>query len=147
MLFELVLAAGMATAPVEAIEAVPVATGLRRPWSMAFLPEGDILVSEKEGGLMRISPDGAKHPIAGMPDDLVDDFQGRGDNSGLFDVVLHPDFTGNRRIYFTYASQGADGLTTHLATARLIDDRLADVRALFEATPRSAERFHYGGGL
>lgn len=144
MLFELMLAAGMATAQVET---VPVATGLKRPWSMAFLPGGNFLVSEKEGGFVRIEPDGAKHPIAGMPGDLIDNFQGRGDNSGLFDVVLHPDFASNRRIYFTYASQGTDGVTTRLATARLVDDQLAEVRSLFEATPRSNERFHYGGGL
>lgn len=154
MLFELILAAGLATAPVERVpvktvpvNTVPVATGLRRPWSMAFLPDGEFLVSEKEGGLIRVGPDGVKHPVAGMPADLVDTFEGRGDNSGLFDVVLHPDFASNRRLYFTYASQGADGLTTGLATARLLDDRLSEVRPLFAATPRSAERFHYGGGL
>jgi glucose/arabinose dehydrogenase len=144
MLFALMLATGLATARVEA---VPVATGLRRPWSMAFLPQGEFLVSEKEGGLVRIEPDGSKHPIAGMPDDLANTTQGRGDNNGLFDVVLHPDFASNRRIYFAYASRGADGTTTRLATALLRNDRLTDVRPLFDATPRSDERFHYGGGL
>lgn len=146
MLFELLLAASMATTTVH-VEAVPVATGLRRPWSMAFLPRGDFLVSEKEGGLVRVEPDGTKHPIAGMPDDLDNAAQGRGDNVGLFDVVLHPDFATNQRLYVTYTSRGDGGTTTRLATARLLDDRLVDLRPLFDATPRSEERFHYGGGL
>lgn len=144
MLFELMLAASLATARVDT---VTIAAGLKRPWSMAFLPQGEFLVSEKEGGLIRIAPDGTKHPIAGMPDDLENAAQGRGDNVGLFDVVLHPDFTSNRRIYFAYTARGAGGTTTRLATARLLDDRLADVRPLFDATPYSDERFHYGGGL
>lgn len=144
MLLELMLAANMAMARVET---VPVATGLRRPWSMAFLPQGDFLISEKEGGLVRVTPGGGKYPIAGMPDDLENAAQGRGDNVGLFDVVLHPDFARNHRIYFTYTSRGAGGTTTRLSTARLLDDRLVDVRPLFDATPRSSERFHYGGGL
>jgi len=144
MLFELAMITAMASAKVET---TTIASGLRRPWSMAFLPDGDFLISEKEGGLVRVGPEGAKHPIAGMPADIDNVVANRGDNSGLFDVVLHPGFTSNRRIYFSYASRGADGSTTRLATARLVDDRLVDVRSLFEATPRSAERVHYGGGL
>lgn len=144
MVFALALAASIATPQ---IETTTVATGLKHPWSMAFLPGGDLLVSEKEGGLVRVIADGTKFPIAGMPDDLDNVRQTRGDNSGLFDVVLHPEFSRNRRLYFAYASKDPAGATTRLATARLLDDRLVDTRVLFDATPRSGERFHYGGGL
>jgi glucose/arabinose dehydrogenase len=129
------------------IETATVATGFKHPWSMAFLPDGHFLVSEKEGGLVRVAPDGAKFAIAGMPEDVDRIRLTRGDNSGLFDVALHPDFAQNRRLYFAYASKDSAGTTTRLATARLLNGRLVDVRVLFDATPRSQERFHYGGGL
>lgn len=129
------------------VDTTTVATDLKHPWSMAFLPDGQFLVSEKEGGFVRVTPDGENFQIAGMPKDIDGVRRTRGDNSGLFDVVLHPDFAENRRLYFSYASEDSTGTTTRLATARLLNDRLVDTQVLFDATPRSQERFHYGGGL
>lgn len=114
---------------------------------MAFLPGGDMLVTEKDGGLVRVAPDGSKRQIAGLPADLDNVRQDPRDNSGLFDVVLHPDFAANGRIYFSYSGKGPGGTATHLATARLAGDALEDVSTIFAATPYSADRFHYGGAL
>jgi glucose/arabinose dehydrogenase len=141
------VAALAAQAAVPAIDLVTVATGLRHPWSMAFLPGGDFLVTEKDGGFVRVTGTGTLVPVTGAPADLDNVRQLAGDNSGLFDVVLHPRFADTRRLYFAYAAKGDDGTTTRLATARLVDDRLVDTATLFDATPRSAVRHHYGGGL
>jgi glucose/arabinose dehydrogenase len=85
------------TAEVMRIRVVPVARGLVNPWSLAFLPDGTLLVTEKEGRL-RIIRDGVldPKPVPGVPEVRV---QGR---SGLLDVVLHPQFAANRFLYFTY---------------------------------------------
>lgn len=85
------------TAEVMRIRVVPVARGLVNPWSIAFLPDGAMLVTEKEGRLRIIRNDVLDpKPIAGMPAVRV---QGR---SGLMDVVLHPQFASNRLVYFSY---------------------------------------------
>lgn len=131
--------------PAIAIE--PVASGLRHPWSVAFLPDGDFLVAEKNGGLMRVDAAGGLHAIDGLPAGVDTTQQLPGDNSGLFEVALDPDFADNRRLYFTYASRVDAATTTRLARAELHGDRLAAVTPLFDATPRSAARHHYGGGL
>lgn len=140
---------GAPPAPVSpiAIERVTIASGLRHPWSLAFLPGGGMLVTEKDGGLVRVGADGAVTAIAGMPDDLDNVRQDPRDNSGLFDIALHPDFAANGLLYLAYASRGAGGTTTRLIRARLEGDRLTGVESLFEATPRSGDRFHYGGAL
>ena len=85
------------TAEVMRIRVVPVARGLVNPWSLAFLPDGTLLVTEKEGRL-RIVRNGVldPKPIPGVP---VVRVQGR---SGLLDVLLHPQFAANRFIYFSY---------------------------------------------
>ncbi len=77
------------TAEVMRIRVVPVARGLVNPWSLAFLPDGTLLVTEKEGRL-RIVRDGVldPKPVPGVPAVRV---QGR---SGLLDVLLHPQFAG-----------------------------------------------------
>ncbi|MEP7304008.1 MAG: PQQ-dependent sugar dehydrogenase [Acidobacteriota bacterium] len=85
------------TAEVMRIRVVPVARGLVNPWSLAFLPDGTMLVTEKEGRLRIIRGDVLDpKPVPGAPSVRV---QGR---SGLLDVVLHPQFASNRFIYFTY---------------------------------------------
>jgi glucose/arabinose dehydrogenase len=85
------------TAEVMRIRVVPVARGLVNPWSLTFLPSGEMLVTEKVGRL-RIIRNGVldPKPIPGVPAVRV---QGR---SGLMDVVLHPQFASNRLVYFSY---------------------------------------------
>ena len=110
-----------------------VAKGLDRPWSLAFLPDGRLLVTEMAGRLLVIGTDGAKTPIAtgGLPPV----FQ-RGGTIGLMDVALDPAFARNGLIYLTmgHGEEGANG--TRLARARLENDRLEDVRVLFSSTPK-----------
>lgn len=130
--------------PVATIE---VARGLKHPWGMAFLPHGRILITEKDGGLKLVGSTGKIEDIAGLPADIDNVRQNPRDNSGLFDVALHPRFADNRLVYLAYASKGDGGSTTKLVRARLEGSRLVDVRTLFEAAPRSLDRFHYGGGL
>jgi aldose sugar dehydrogenase len=85
------------TAEVMRIRVVPVARGLVNPWSLAFLPDGSMLVTEKDGRLRRIRNHALDPtPVAGVPAVRV---QGR---SGLMDIVLHPQFTSNRFVYFSY---------------------------------------------
>ena len=123
---------------------VPVAEDLVQPWSMAWLPSGDMLITEKPGRL-RMVRDGQLLPeaIPGIPEVL---YKGQG---GLFEVVPHPDFNDNQWVYLTFAKPNAnevdDGSTTAIARGRLQDDRLTNVVELFAA---QASGFgHYGGKL
>lgn len=120
---------------------VPVAEGLVTPWSMAFLPNGDMLVTERPGRL-RIVRDGELVPgsVAGVPEVYA---RGQG---GLLDVVPHPDFASNRLLYISYSKpQGDDASTTAIIRARFENDRLNDVEELFVAN--SAGRGHYGSRI
>jgi glucose/arabinose dehydrogenase len=89
-----------------AFEVVTVAQGLQNPWSLAFLPDGRMLVTEKPGHLRVMTPDGKmSEPVAGLP---PVDSRGQG---GLLDVSLHPDFATNRLIYWSFSEPaGPDGV-------------------------------------
>lgn len=101
------------TAEVMRIRVVPVARGLVNPWSLAFLPDGSMLVTEKEGRLRIIRNDVLDpRPIPGTPTVRV---QGR---SGLMDVLLHPEFATNRLIYFSYLKPVGSERQTALTVAR-----------------------------
>ncbi len=79
-----------------------VAGGLEFPWSIAFLPSGEMLVTEREGRLRVIDADGLREaPVSGLPEDILIERQG-----GLLDVALAPDFADSRTIYFSYAEGG-----------------------------------------
>jgi glucose/arabinose dehydrogenase len=120
---------------------VTVAEGLERPWSMAFLPGGDMLITEKPGRL-RIYRDGAllPNPVQGTPEVFT---QGQ---AGLLDVVPHPDFENNRLLYLSYSKPLADGeSTTAVIRGRFENDRLTNVEEIFEAVTRG--RGHYGSRL
>jgi glucose/arabinose dehydrogenase len=118
------------------VRAVSLADGLRYPWGLAFLPNGEFLVTEQDGRLFRISADGSERTaIAGVP---AVQAIGQG---GLLDVAADPDFAQTQRIFFTYSGGGArGGANTNLASARLESDRLTDVQVLFDGEP------DYGGG-
>ncbi len=116
--------------------------GLEHPWSLAFLPDGRMLVTERAGRLRYVAADGVPDPtpIAGLPEAVTERGQG-----GLHDVVLHPDFGRNRLVYLAYSGRGAGGYGTELARARLDGHRLADVEVLFRALPKSRGGRHFGG--
>lgn len=121
---------------------VTVAEGLENPWSMAFLPSGDMLVTERPGRL-RIIRDGTllPDPVEGVPEVLA---EGQG---GLLDIALHPDFSGNRMIYLSYSKPIGDGseATTAVARGRFENDRIAGLEEIFVAESRG--RGHYGSRL
>ncbi|KAA1171956.1 PQQ-dependent sugar dehydrogenase [Marinobacter salinexigens] len=119
-----------------------VARGLEHPWSLAFLPDGDILVTEREGRLRRIHQNQlVKAPVAGLPDLVV---SGQG---GLLDLQLHPDFESNHTLFLSYAHRTAQGMTTRVAKATLEGNRLVDVSVIFEALPRSGTSRHFAGRM
>lgn len=131
-----------ADAPSAAYTITPVAGGLDHPWSIAFLPGGDMLVTERPGRL-RIIRDGKllPDPVPGVPDVYVKS------QAGLFDVVLHPDFVNNQTIYLTYASGTTGANATTVARARLEGDALLDVKVIFKAAPSKDTAVHFGGRM
>ncbi len=121
---------------------VRVAQGLEQPWSLAFLPDGRMLVTEKAGRL-RLVREGKldPRPIEGLPRVTV---HGQG---GLHDVVPHPQFEKNRLVYLAYAARGEDGVGTELARSRLAGDRLEEVQVLFRQSPKGRAGQHFGGRI
>jgi len=125
---------------------VTVADGLEHPWSIAFLPDGNMLVTERPGRL-RIVRNGVldPEPISGLPPLWYLD----NGNSGLLDVALHPNFESNRLIYFTYGKPSADGSQGTLAAARGRFDgrRLSDVEDIFVANSWGSVPDHIGSRI
>jgi glucose/arabinose dehydrogenase len=119
-----------------------VGAGLEHPWGMAFLPDGGILVTERPGRV-RLVRDGQvdPRPIEGLPD-IASSGQG-----GLLDVALHPEFSDNRWVYFSYSARGDGGIGTEVARARLVDHRLEDLEVLFVMQPKSRGGRHFGSRL
>lgn len=120
-----------------------VAEGLEHPWSLAFLPDGSQLVTERAGRLRRIqNGDLQEEAIEGLPELVV---SGQG---GLLDVVLHPDFEDNQTLFLSYAHKTSrEGMTTRVAKAKLDNDQLSGVEVIFEALPRSNTSRHFAGRM
>jgi glucose/arabinose dehydrogenase len=121
---------------------VTVVDGLVQPWTIAFLPTGDMLITERPGRL-RIVREGKLLPqaVEGVPP-VVHSSQG-----GLLEVMLHPNFASNRFLYLTYSKPIGDGRqsTTALVRGRFENDRLTGVQQLFESI--SQGRGHFGGKI
>ncbi len=117
-----------------------VATGLERPWGLAFLPDGRALVTEKAGRLRIVGTDGKLgEPLAGVP--AVD----TGNQGGLLDVAVDPAFAQNQTIFFSFAQPRGDGQNaTAVARARLGAKGLEDVRVIFQQQPAMASGHHFG---
>ncbi len=127
-----------------------VIDGLKHPWSIAFLNETDVLITEKDGDLLRVDlQTGNRVAMKGLPEDLVDSIRMKDfrDNSGLFEVLLHPNFKENQWIYLSYAAENKKGTTTKVIRARLLTDSLAEIKTIFVADPYREDLFHYGGGM
>jgi len=125
--------------------------GLNKPWSIVFLSETKALVTEKNGDLVKIDLERkSKKVIKGFPTDLTDSIGAIhfGDNSGIFEIILHPKFNENQKIYFSYAAKKPGvGKTTKFVSARLLNDSLAAIEPILIAEPFSYINYHYGGGM
>ena len=129
--------------PAERFEVEEIGPPLAAPWSLAFLPDGSFLVSEKHGGLRRIGPGGqATPPMAGGPPNVL-----RKSDSGLHDVVLDPDFAANRTIYLAFAEGTEESNRTAIWKARLDGDRMVDGRVIFRVNEAKKAPSHPGGRL
>lgn len=117
-----------------------VATGLDVPWGIAFLPDGDMLVTERSGQLFRFSKGILKSIISGVPEVMA---QGQG---GLMDIVLHPKYNENGWIYISYSKKSPDekGGNTAIIRAKLKGDALVEVQELFKAMPDTKSGVHFG---
>lgn len=117
-----------------------VAKGLDVPWGMAFLPDGDMLVTERSGQLFRFGVGKLKAIISGVPEVFA---QGQG---GLLDIVLHPKYQQNGWIYISYSKKGPGGVgsNTAIIRAKLRDNQLVDQQEIFKAMPNPTTAHHYG---
>jgi glucose/arabinose dehydrogenase len=119
-----------------------VVGGLQHPWAVAFLPDGEMLVTERPGRLRRVV-DGRllPEPVAGLPRVYA---AGQG---GLLDVALDPDFARSGLVYLSYADNAPSGNTTRVARAKLGDDGLRELVVIFEGEPRARTTHHFGSRL
>jgi glucose/arabinose dehydrogenase len=119
-----------------------IARGLDHPWSMAFLPDGSMLVTERVGRL-RLIKGGSLLPqaISGVPSVHT------GSQAGLFDIVLDPNFARNNIVYLTYASGTKAANGTKVARARFDGGSLQDLQVIFTAMPLKDTDNHYGGRM
>lgn len=119
--------------------------GITIPWGMDWLPNGDMLVTERSGSLFVVrNGEIVGEPVAGLPDDIYARGQG-----GLLDVRVHPDYENNGWIYFTYSSSSGegDGANTALIRAKLENNSLNSIQTLYKATPNSTRGQHYGSRI
>jgi glucose/arabinose dehydrogenase len=121
-----------------------VAQGLSHPWAIDFLPDGTMIVTERDGKMRLVSKAGGLgEPFSGLPDVDV------GGQGGLLDVALHPNFARNRLIYWSYSEAGQGGNSTAVARARLSEDgtTLVDIQVIFSQKPKVPSRQHFGNRL
>lgn len=131
-----------ATAQVPAYEIETVATGLEHPWSMAFLPDQRLLVTERAGRLRVIDRDGGvSAPVEGLPEIFV---SGQG---GLFEVLLAEDFERSGTVFISFAHGDERANHTQVIRARFDGSRLLDVTPIFTSQPAKAGDAHFGGRM
>lgn len=145
--------AGQARAPAvqtkTPLQVTEIASGFNKPWALAFLPDGRMLVTEKAAGALRIVDANGRisPPATGLPPSLN---QGQG---GLLDVALSPDFAQSGLIYWSYAEPRDGGSGTAVARGRLVAGtsgaapRVENVQVIFRMQPTLASTMHYGGRL
>ena len=132
----------VSSAQAEEYKIETVAEGLSYPWAIAFLPNGDMLVTERSGQLRRIT-DGElqQEPIANLPDLHID---GQG---GLLDIIPDPEFAMNHRLYLSFSIGSKSANALRVISARLDGNKLENITTLFTASPTKDTPHHFGGRL
>ena len=117
--------------------------GLQHPWSIAWLPDGRMLVTERAGRLRIVAKDFRldPRPVEGLPRIVV------GGQGGLFEVALHPSYKDNGWIYISYSGPGEGGHGTELLRAKLDGYQLTEQQVLFRLLPKSSATQHFGGRI
>lgn len=119
-----------------------VTEDLSYPWSLAFLPDGQFLVTQRTGELVRVSANGESQTlISGVPDSYV------ASQGGFFDIVLHPDFESNKMVYLSYAHGTPDANGTGVVRAVLEGDKLIQSKLILLVESFKDTAVHYGGRL
>jgi glucose/arabinose dehydrogenase len=120
-----------------------VVAGIPIPWGMAWLPQGDMLVSNRGGELYVVRDGNISDPIGGVPQVHVN---GQG---GLLDVATHPDYANNGWIYITYSSFEGAGAGSHTALmrAKLQGNSLVEQQVLYKGEGNTSSRAHYGSRI
>jgi glucose/arabinose dehydrogenase len=115
---------------------------LEQPWGLAFLPDGGMLVTEKEGRLRTVARDGRlSEPLGGVPEVY------EGGQGGLLDVALDPDFARNQLVYLSYSEPGDGGAGTAVARGKLAGERLDQVEVIWRQQPKLRAGQHFGSRL
>jgi len=119
-----------------------VVSGLKVPWGLVFLSDGDLLISERSGTLHRFSKGKLSAPIEGLPPMMT---VGQG---GLLDLALHPDYKNNGWIYIAYSSLRSEGeknfSNTTIMRARLKGNKLEDKQIIYHGNPETERNYHFG---
>lgn len=117
--------------------------GLNHPWGMAFLPDGRLLITERDGQLRVMSSDNElSDPVEGVPE-VFNEGQG-----GLLDVALDPEFASNQYVYLSFSEPGEENKpTTALGRGRFDNNRLSDFEVIFRQHERVEGKNHFGGRI
>lgn len=118
-----------------------VVKGLENPWSIDFLPDGRILVTEKPGRLRIIENGHLSEPVKGVPKVSA---KGQG---GLLDIALDPEYAKNSIIYLTYSAKGKGGVGTEVIKGELVGNELKNTQVIFKLSPKSSTAYHFGSRL
>jgi glucose/arabinose dehydrogenase len=127
------------------VRVTTLAEGFTHPWGMTFLPDNNLLVTERAGSLYWVKADGsARTKITGTPDVVA---QGQG---GLLDVAIDPDFEQNSWVYFSYSEPAQDGSksnSTAVMRAKLNNNELTEQQVIFRQAPKYESNAHFGSRL
>jgi len=119
-----------------------VAEGLEHPWTVAFLPDGEMLITERPGRLRVVDQNGLRsEPVAGLPEIFVSG------QAGLFDVLPAEDYETSRQLYISFAHGDKDANHTRVIRARFDGRQLHDVVPIFTSEPAKSGDAHFGGRM
>ena len=137
-----VMPGGVIESEVQKFTVDTVITGLNVPWGMAFLPDGDMLISERSGSLHIFSKGALSPPVEGLPPIMAIG------QCGLLDICLHPDYDKNGWIYFSYSALNTQSRkpigNTAIMRARLKGNSLYDQQVIYKGTPETDRNYHFG---
>ena len=125
-----------------AYEVETIAKDLDFPWSLAFLPDGNLLVTERSGQIRMVSAGSVSEPLSGLPNNIYAKGQG-----GVLDVVLHPDYESNGWLYLSYVVGSDDKNALQVMRAKLSGNQLTQQQTIFTVSPFKDTPVHFAGRM